>query len=140
MEIFRAYDIRGAYPQDLNEETVYKIARILVRIFKAKNMVIGKDISLVTPKIHQALIQGALDQGADVTDIGVAGTDVVYFAAGHYGFDLGLEVTASHSAGHLSGIKILGPGAQAFGRGFGMEDLKEKFLNYEEKFSSKKGK
>jgi phosphomannomutase len=140
MEIFRAYDIRGAYPQDLNEETVYKIARILVRIFKAKNMVIGKDISLVTPKIHQALIQGALDQGADVTDIGIAGTDVVYFAAGHYGFDLGLEVTASHSAGHLSGIKILGPGAHAFGRGFGMEDLKEKFLNYEEEPSSKKGK
>ena len=120
MEIFRAYDIRGEYPKDINDETAYKIARILVHTFKAKNAVIGRDISLATPKIHQSLIRGIVDQGADVIDIGIAGTDVVYFSVGNYKFDFGLEVTASHSAGHLSGIKILGPGATPFGKGFGV--------------------
>ncbi len=140
MEIFRAYDIRGEYPKDINDEVVYKVARILVRTFGAKNVVIGQDVSLATPKIYKALVKGTLDQGADVTNIGIAGTDVVYFAAGHYKFDLGLEVTASHSAGYLSGIKILGPGATAFGKGFGMEKLKEDYLKYKEVNPEKKGK
>jgi len=139
MEIFRAYDIRGEYPEDINDEICYKIARILVRTFNAKNTVIGRDISLATPKIYKALVRGVLDQGADITDIGVAGTDVVYFSVGHYKFDMGLEVTASHSAGHLSGIKILGPGATPFGQGFGMEKLKEDFLKYQEVKSERKG-
>lgn len=139
MEIFRAYDIRGEYPKDINDEIVYIIARVLVRTFKAKSAVIGRDISLASPKIHKALVKGALDQGANVTDIGLAGTDVVYFSAGHYKFDLGLEVTASHSAGYLSGIKITGPGASPFGKGFGMEKLKQDYLNYQELKPEKKG-
>jgi phosphomannomutase len=140
MEIFRAYDIRGQYPKDINDKIVYIIARILVRTFSAKNLVIGRDVSLASPKIHKALIKGALDQGADVTNIGIAGTDVVYFTAGHYKFDVGLEVTASHSAGYLSGIKIIGPGASPFGSGFGMEKLKEDYLNYKEVNPDRKGK
>lgn len=140
MEIFRAYDIRGEYPKDINDKVIYKIARILVRTFNAKNAVIGHDISLATPKIYKALSRGVLEQGADVIDIGIAGTDVVYFTVGHYKFDMGLEVTASHSAGHLSGIKILGPGASAFGKGFGMEQLKENYLNYKGVNPEKKGK
>lgn len=139
MEIFRAYDIRGEYPKDINDEICYKIARILVRTFNAKNVVIGRDVSLTTPKIYKSLVKGALDQGADIIDIGIAGTDVVYFSVGHYKFDMGLEVTASHSAGYLSGIKILGPGAAAFGKGFGMEKLKADFLNYREVKPEKKG-
>ncbi len=139
MEIFRAYDIRGQYPKDINDDIAYTVARILVRTFNAKNLVIGRDISLASPKIHNALIKGALDQGADVTDIGLAGTDVVYFSAGHYKFDIGLEVTASHSSGHLSGIKIVGPGASPFGKGFGMEKLKQDYLKYQEIEPEKKG-
>ena len=139
MEIFRAYDIRGEYPKDINDEIVDKIARILVRTFNAKNVVIGRDVSLATPKIYKALVKGVLDQGADVTDIGIAGTDVVYFAAGHYKFDIGLEVTASHSAGHLSGIKIVGPRASPFGKGFGMEKLKEDYLNYQKVKMERRG-
>ena len=140
MEIFRAYDIRGEYPKDINDEICYKIARILVRTFNAKNAVIGRDVSLATPKIYKALVKGIIDQGADVIDIGIAGTDVVYFSVGHYKFDMGLEVTASHSAGYLSGIKILGPGATPFGKGMGMEKLKEDYLNYQEVNPAKKGK
>lgn len=141
MEIFRDYDIRGEYPTDINDEISYKIARCLIKYFNAKNVVIGRDISLKTPKIHKALIKGFTDSGADVSDIGLAGTDVVYFAAGFYKFDIGIEVTASHSAGHLSGIKIVGPVARPFGKGAGMEDLKELYENYEDKpVSKKKGK
>ncbi len=140
MEIFRAYDIRGEYPKDINDEICYKIARILVQTFNAKNVVIGQDVSLATPKIYKSSVKGVLDQGADVIDIGIAGTDVVYFTAGHFKFDIGLEVTASHSAGHLSGIKILGAGATPFGKGMGMEKLKEDFLNYQTVKPTKKGK
>jgi len=95
MEIFRAYDIRGEYPKDINDKIVYTIARVLVRTFGAKNVVIGSDISLATPRIHDALVEGLLDQSANVTDIGIAGTDVVYFAAGHYKFDIGLPFLPS---------------------------------------------
>lgn len=139
MEIFRAYDIRGKYPEDINDEICYKIARILARTFSAKNVVIGRDISLSSPKIKDALIKGIINQGASITDIGIAGTDVVYFTAGHFKFDLGLEVTASHSAGYLSGIKIVGPIASPFGMGFGMEKLKEDYLNYKEIKPTRKG-
>ncbi|NMB48384.1 phosphomannomutase/phosphoglucomutase [Candidatus Kuenenbacteria bacterium] len=132
MEIFRAYDIRGEYGKDIDDEKAYKIVRILVKTFNVKTMVIGRDVSLASPKIQQALIRGARDSGVNVTDIGHAGTDVVYFCVGHLGYDLGLEVTASHSAGHLSGIKILGPGARPFGAGCGMEELKNDFLNYQD--------
>ena len=135
MEIFRAYDIRGEYGKDIDDDKAYKIARILARTFKAKTMVIGHDVSLATAKIHTALIKGAQDEGVNVTNIGYAGTDVVYFCVGHFGYDFGLEVTASHSAGHLSGVKILGPGASPFGAGFGMEKLKNNFLNYKDKSS-----
>ena len=130
MEIFRAYDIRGEYGKDIDDDKAYKIARVLVKTFKAKTMVIGHDVSLNSPKLHTALIQGARDEGVNVTNIGYAGTDVVYFCVGHFGYDFGLEVTASHDAEHLSGIKILGPGASPFGAGFGMEELKRNFLNY----------
>ena len=139
MEIFRAYDIRGQYPIDITDDIVYKIGRILVRTFNAKKIVVGRDVSLATPKIYQALIKGIMDQGCDVVDLGIAGTDVVYFAAGHFKYDAGIEITASHSAGYLSGIKIIGPGAAPFGMGFGMEKLKEDFLNYQELPSQKKG-
>jgi len=141
MEIFRAYDIRGEYPKDINDEIVYKIGLCVVKLFNAKNLVVGRDISLNSPKIHKALIKGVADGGADIFDIGLAGTDVVYFAGGFYKFDSGVEITASHSAGYLSGMKIIGPAAKPFGKGFGMEDLKELYENYKaEPTAKKKGK
>lgn len=140
MEIFRAYDIRGEYPKDLNDEVVYRIGRCLVKLFKAKNLVIGRDISLNSPKIYKAFIKAVLDSGVDVIDIGLAGTDVVYFAGGFHRFDAGIEITASHSAGYFSGIKIVGPVAKPFGKGFGMEDLKKLYENYRVEPVSKRGK
>ncbi|PIU15220.1 hypothetical protein COT20_02060 [bacterium (Candidatus Gribaldobacteria) CG08_land_8_20_14_0_20_39_15] len=139
MELFRAYDIRGQYPKDINDDIIYKIGRILVKTFNAKKIAVGQDVSLATPKIYQTLIKGIIDQGCDVIDLGIAGTDVVYFSTGHYGYDVGIEITASHSAGYLSGIKIIGPNASPFGMGFGMEKLKDDFLNYQETACDKKG-
>ena len=133
MKIFRAYDIRGEYPKDINDEIAYKIGRCIVEYFKAKNVVIGRDVSLNSPYIYKALIRAFLDEGIDIFDIGLAGTDVVYFAGGHYKFDMAIEVTASHSAGYLSGIKITGPVAAPFGKGEGMEKLEKMYNSYKVK-------
>ena len=132
MEIFRDYDIRGEYPEDINDEIAYKIGRCIVKYFKAEKIVIGRDVSLNTPPIYKTLIKAFMDSGIEISDLGIAGTDVVYFAAGSRNFDVGIEVTASHSAGYLSGIKIVGPRAKPFGRGLGMEDLKKMYENYKE--------
>ena len=141
MEIFRDYDIRGAYPQDLNDEIVYKIGRCLIKMFGAKNMVVGRDVNLNSPKIREALIRGVTDSGADVIDLGLAGTDIVYFADGFYNFDSGVEITASHSAARLSGLKVVGKKAKPFGRGLGMEELKKMVNNYkDEPVAKEKGK
>lgn len=140
MEIFRDYDIRGVYPKDLNDEIVYKIGRCLIKMFGAKNMVIGRDVNLNSPKILNVLMRSVTDSGADVIDLGVAGTDVVYFAGGFYNFDSGVEITASHSAAHLSGLKIIGKKARPFGKGLGMEELKKMVNNYkDEPVAAKKG-
>ena len=84
MKIFRAYDIRGEYPKDINDQAAYRIGRCVARLLKAKNLVLGTDVSLKSPHIRKNIIKGALDEGVDVYDIGLAGTDVVYFAAGYY--------------------------------------------------------
>lgn len=140
MEIFRAYDIRGVYPKDINDEIVYKIGQCLVQLFKAKNCVVGKDVDLNSPNIYKALIKGIIDAGADVTDIGLASTDMLYFATGFHKFDFGIEITASHSAAYLDGLKIIGPAAKPFGKGMGMEDLKNLYEKYQAKPGKQRGK
>ena len=140
MEIFRAYDIRGVYPKDLNNKIVYKIGKCLVRLFDAKNCVIGMDVDLNSPNIYKALVKGIIDAGANITDIGLASTDMLYLAAGLYKFDFGVEITASHSAAYLDGMKIIGPMAQSFGKGMGMERLKKLYNEYQEKPIKSKGK
>lgn len=138
MKIFRSYDIRGEYPKDINDEAAYKIGRCVVKLLNAKNLVIGTDVSLKSPHIRENIIRGVTDSGVNVFDIGLAGTDVVYFSGGHYKFDSGIEVTASHSAGHLSGLKIIGPAATPFGKGLGMEQLEEMYNNYKEEPKAEK--
>jgi len=139
MEIFRAYDIRGEYPKDINEEITYKIARILVQTFNAKKVIIGRDIGLASPKIYKALIKGSLEQGANVYKLGIVSTDLIYFAANYYKSDIAFQVTASHLTNYLTGIKILGPGVTPFGKGLGMEKLKENYLRYKEIKPIRKG-
>ena len=97
MSIFKAYDVRGIYPEQLNEEIAYKIGRAFVEFLKCKNVVIGRDMRLSSDSLFNALADGITDQGADVIEIGLSGTDMLYFAVANYGFDSGLMITASHN-------------------------------------------
>lgn len=104
---FKAYDIRGQVPADLNADIAYRIGRSMVVELGAKNIVVGRDMRLESPGLAQALIQGIQDAGADVIDIGLCGTEEVYFATSHYAADGGVMVTASHNPKGYNGMKLV---------------------------------
>ena len=105
--IFRSYDIRGIYPADLNEETAHKIGQGFVKYAKPKNVVVGRDMRLSSPVLFEALTKGITDAGIDVLDIGEVPTECVYFALGHYGYDKGIMITASHNPKEYNGFKLI---------------------------------
>lgn len=115
--IFKSYDIRGIYPSPLNEEAVFAAARAFVRRTKAKNVVIGHDTRLSSPKLFSALTRGLLAEGAQVNSIGLTPTEGLYFAVGKgdfsakggpaSGWDAGIMVTASHNPKEYNGLKML---------------------------------
>lgn len=106
-KIFKAYDIRGDYPNELNEEEAYKIGRAFAYYSKAKNLVVGQDSRLSSPALTEALIQGITDQGVDVIDIGLCSTPCFYFTVGDSKFDGGIMTTASHSPKKINGFKLV---------------------------------
>jgi len=89
-KIFKAYDIRGIYPGEINEETVYNIGLAVAMFLKAKKIVVGRDIRESSPALFKSLAEGVTDQGADVYDLGLASTPMVYFASGRLGVDGGI--------------------------------------------------
>ncbi|OGC93256.1 MAG: phosphomannomutase/phosphoglucomutase [candidate division Zixibacteria bacterium RBG_16_53_22] len=105
-EIFKAYDIRGIYPEQLNEETAYAIGLGVANVLKARNAVVGRDMRLSSPALAKALVSGLTAGGADVTDIGLISTDGLYFAVGKYDFECGVMVTASHNPPRYNGMKV----------------------------------
>ena len=106
MSIFKAYDLRGIYPEQLNEKTAYKVGRAFVEFLKCKNVVVGRDMRLSSDSLFKALTDGITDQGADVIDIGLSTTPMLYFSVANHGFDSGLMVTASHNPKEYNGIKF----------------------------------
>lgn len=104
--IFKAYDIRGAYPDELNEETAQKIGAAFIRYLRAGHIVVGQDMRLSSPALAKAFIEGALSQGADVTDIGMVTTPLLYFAVIEGKFEGGAMLTASHLPARMNGIKL----------------------------------
>jgi len=104
--IFKAYDVRGIYPTELNEETAYRIGRAFVQHLGANQVAVGRDMRLSSPAIAAALMRGATDQGADAIDLGLTTTDELYFAVGKYGYPSGVMITASHNPGQYNGIKM----------------------------------
>jgi len=104
--IFKAYDIRGIYPTDLNEEAAYLIGRAFVTFLGASTVVVGRDMRLSGPAMLEAVTRGITDQGADVTDIGMVSTDQYYFACATLGLP-GMMVTASHNPKQYSGFKMV---------------------------------
>ena len=105
--IFKAYDIRGIYPTQINEDTVAKIGYFYVKFTKVINICVGRDIRISSPILFEHFVKGALLAGAKVTDLGVIATDMVYFATAKYGFDGGVQITASHNPKEYNGVKLV---------------------------------
>lgn len=106
-QCFKAYDIRGQVPSQLNEDIAYRIGRALVIELQGKTFVVGQDMRLESPSLAAALMRGITEAGADVIDIGLCGTEEVYFATGHYKFDGGVMITASHNPKGYNGMKLV---------------------------------
>jgi phosphomannomutase len=105
--IFKAYDIRGLYPGEINEEVARQIGRGFVAYLKAKHIAVSRDMRVSSPALAAAFIDGALAQGADVTDYGMLPTDVLYYAVVNDGLDGGAQITASHNPKQYNGIKMV---------------------------------
>jgi phosphomannomutase len=104
--IFKAYDIRGLYPAQVNKDVYRAIGLATGNLLSPKTAVVGRDMRISSPELADAFIEGMLESGADVTDIGMVSTDALYFAVGKYGFDCGAMVTASHNPPKYNGLKM----------------------------------
>lgn len=104
---FGAYDIRGIYPESINQELAYRVGRVFPKLFDAKKVAIGHDVRLSSPTIADALTRGLTESGCDVYDIGQCGTEMIYFATGFNDFDGGIMVTASHNPKEYNGLKFV---------------------------------
>ena len=125
---FKAYDVRGIYPDELDEEGAYAIGRAYVEQFEPRRMAVGRDMRLSSPQMAAAAIRGAADAGAEVLDLGMVGTEMLYFAVGELGLDGGIEVTASHNPKEYTGMKIVRRGALPVGGESGLLDVRDRAL------------
>ena len=124
-DAFKAYDIRGRVPDELNEELAYRIGRVFVKLFGAKRVAVGRDIRLTSEAIASAVTRGLTDAGCDVVDIGLCGTEQIYFAAFHLNLDGGIMVTASHNPQDYNGMKLVRQGAKPISGDSGLKELEE---------------
>ena len=120
---FKAYDIRGRLGDELNEDIARRIGRAYGEFLKPRRVVVGGDVRLTSEPLKQALAEGLMDAGVDVIDIGLAGTEEVYFAAFHLDVDGGIEVTASHNPMDYNGMKLVRGGAQPISGDTGLKDI-----------------
>src|SRR3954451_22338142 len=127
-KVFKAYDVRGIYPSELDEEGAYAIGRAYVQQFEPKRMAVGRDMRLSSPQMAAAVIAGASDEGAEVLDLGLVGTEMVYFAVGELELDGGVMVTASHNPKEYTGMKIVRRGALPVGGESGLLDVRDRAL------------
>src|SRR6478735_4796619 len=120
---FKAYDVRGRIPTELNEDLAYKIGQSYVAFLKPKRVCVGRDIRLSSEQLCQALIRGLTDSGVDVYDIGLCGTEGVYFATFSGGFDGGIMVTASHNPPDYNGMKFVREQSKPISADTGLMDM-----------------
>jgi phosphomannomutase len=127
-KVFKAYDVRGIYPTELDEEGAYAVGRAYVEHFEPRRIAVGRDMRLSSPAMADAVIRGAAGAGSDVLDIGLVGTEMVYFAVGELGLDGGIAVTASHNPKEYTGLKIVRRGALPVGGDSGLLDVRDRAL------------
>jgi phosphomannomutase len=126
--IFKAYDVRGLYPGDINGEVARRIGRAFVDYLGARRIAVGHDARLSSPEIAGGFIRGARSQGSAVTDLGTIGTDMMYFHSAGQDLDGGAVITASHNPKEWNGIKMVGKRAMALSGDAGIKEIKEALL------------
>lgn len=136
---FKAYDVRGKLGEELNEHIAYRIGRAFAQYLDAKKIVLGGDVRATSEALKQALAKGIMDCGCDVLDLGMTGTEEVYFAAFNLDVDGGIEVTASHNPIDFNGMKLVRRGAQPVSGDTGLKDIQQLAQSQAFKAASKQG-
>lgn len=126
---FKAYDIRGKVPSELNNDIAYKIGRAFVKLNNAKKVVIGRDVRESSPELSQALAKGFNDAGCDVIDLGLCGTEMIYFSTPYFDADGGVMITASHNPPEYNGLKFVKKGSVPMGYDSGLREVEQMILN-----------
>lgn len=121
---FKAYDLRGRIPSELNEDVAYRVGRGYAAFLKPQRVCVGRDIRLSSAELATALMRGLTDAGVDVIDIGLCGTEGVYFATSHLGVDGGIMVTASHNPPDYNGMKFVREGSRPISGDTGLKEIK----------------
>ena len=124
MGAFHAYDIRGVWGKDWDLDTAYKVGYFIPALLKADKVLVGRDCRVSSDEIHDAVVKGITDAGADVYDIGLSSTPMVYFGTANYGFDASVQITASHNPAEYNGMKVSTTDAQAVGYDAGLGQVK----------------
>jgi phosphomannomutase len=127
--IFKAYDVRGLYPSEVNEDAARLIGRGFVSYLNATRIGVSRDMRLSSPSVAAAFIDGARSQGADVVDYGMMGTDMMYFAVARDGHDGGAQITASHNPKEYNGIKLVRREAFPLSGDAGINEIRDMILN-----------
>src|SRR4051812_6090158 len=125
---FKAYDVRGIYPTELDEAGAYAIGRAYVEQFGPRRIAGRRDMRLSAPTMARPAIEGAAAAGAEVIDIGLVGTEMLYFTVGDLDLDGGIAVTASHNPKQYTGMKIVRTGALPVGGESGLYDVRDRAL------------
>jgi len=137
--IFKAYDVRGVFPEQLDEETAEKIGSALVKFLGCKTVVVGKDMRPSGKKLFKALVKGINSQGANVIDIGLCSTDLYYYSVWKLGAGAGAMITASHNSSEYNGLKIVKEKARPIGEETGLKEIKKLVEKNDFKESGNKG-
>ena len=125
MGAFHAYDIRGIYNVDFDKETAYKVGYFLPELLAADKVLVGRDARVSSPEIHDYLLKGITDAGADVYDVGLSTTPMVYWGTANYGFKASVQITASHNPAEYNGLKVSRENALPVGLDTGLGQIKE---------------
>ena len=125
---FKAYDVRGIYREQLDEEGARAIGRAFVEVFEPKRIAVGHDMRVSSPSMAEAVMAGASAAGAEVLELGLVGTEMVYFAVGELGLDGGIAVTASHNPKEYTGLKIVRQGALPVGGESGLLEIRDRAM------------
>lgn len=138
---FKAYDIRGKVPSELNVDIAYKVGRAFVKLNNAKKVVIGMDVRVSSPELSEALTSGFTDAGCDVIDLGMCGTEMIYFSTPYLDADGGVMITASHNPPEYNGLKFVKKGSVPMGYASGLQEVEQMILNNDlGELSAEKGK